>query len=37
VDVIRRVKVDTVAPELQREFYERTRRPTSPDVWTKSD
>ncbi|MGC9347112.1 MAG: creatininase family protein [Anaerolineae bacterium] len=36
VDLIRRVKADTTTPELQREFYERMRAPTSPDVWTKS-
>ncbi len=35
VEIIRRVKADTVTPELQREFLARMRHPTAPDVWTK--
>ncbi len=33
VEVIRRVKADTVTPASQREFLERMRRPHAPDIW----
>ena len=35
VEIIRRVKADTITPALQREFQRRMRRPTAPEVWTK--
>jgi creatinine amidohydrolase len=34
VEIIRRVKADTITPELQREFRRRLQRPTAPEVWT---
>jgi creatinine amidohydrolase/Fe(II)-dependent formamide hydrolase-like protein len=34
VTLIRRVKEDTVTPELQEDFLKRKRNPSSPDSWT---
>jgi creatinine amidohydrolase len=34
VEIIRRVKVDTITPALQREFQRRMQHPTAPAVWT---
>ncbi len=36
VEIIRRVKADTVTPALQREFQRRMRQPTAPEVWTQA-
>jgi creatinine amidohydrolase len=35
VEIIRRVKADTITPALKREFLQRTIRPIAPEVWTK--
>jgi creatinine amidohydrolase len=35
VQIIRRVKADTVTPALQREFLARMRNPSAPEFWTK--
>jgi creatinine amidohydrolase len=35
VEIIRRVKADTVIPALQRDFLARMRHPSVPEFWTK--